>query len=570
MATGRSLGSAAAANEEGNDGKVDVNEVALTVVSDGLALPFTHQVRSPSLSLSRRPASSLSQLLENPLLTHLPSEPARATEPHGLARGVARRLPGLAARDPAEPARHGPVAAPPGDAARARDRPRARLLLGRAVVPAPAVRRRPRPARRRRRSRRRGGGRRRGGKGARRRRVVRRLCAQARPDPRLCARAPRRRAAVRARAPQDPRRLERHRAPREGRQAEAAARGDRDEADVLGLVALCVALLSFPRLSLSLSLGPPCSRLSRASAARRATDATSTMRAGKGLRKDIHLTSLRALFLSVSAPSSTSPSPSPSSSGAGAIPQSYLDTLRCALGCPVVPLLAHPALVAPAAAGHMWDVQRLPPPGKTRLAGDERGHVGAVGAGCEVKLVGDEGDFEKGRVRGEVRSLYFLSLLSLSLSLPSRLGADAPLALALVARAAPPPRALPPLASRPPAAPPPHRLVPPRPPAVPRGPRGVDRRRAVVQDGHPGRDEHRGDAVARGRPRGGARRGEGGAGVSGASCRAGASEAMTMGVGGRAASGATSLCLGRAREQCDWREQRQDTASRSSELSAHC
>jgi len=144
------------------------------------------------------------------------------------------------------------------------------------------------------------------------------------------------------------------------------------------------------------------------------------MRAGKGLRKDIHLTSLRALFLSVSAPSSTSASPSPSSSssGAGAIPQSYLDTLRCALGCPVVPLLAHPALVAPAAAGHMWDVQRLPPPGKTRLAGDERGHVGAVGAGCEVKLVGDEGDFEKGRVRGEVRSLFSspYSLLSLSLS----------------------------------------------------------------------------------------------------------------------------------------------------------
>jgi len=54
VATGRSLGSAAAANEEGNDGKVDVNEVALTVVSDGLALPFTHQVRPP-LSLSRRP-----------------------------------------------------------------------------------------------------------------------------------------------------------------------------------------------------------------------------------------------------------------------------------------------------------------------------------------------------------------------------------------------------------------------------------------------------------------------------------------------------------------------------------
>ncbi|GAA5942711.1 hypothetical protein JCM3775_005022, partial [Rhodotorula graminis] len=131
----------------------------------------------------------------------------------------------------------------------------------------------------------------------------------------------------------------------------------------------------------------------------------------KGLRKDIHLTSLRGLFLSVSGP--------PSSSGSGGIPQSHLDTFRIALGCPVVPLLSHATLLAPVAATNMWDVQRLPPPGVKRLVGDEKGHVGAVAAGCEVKLVGDEEDFAAGRVRGEL--LLRTPLLPNPSSLPSHL-----------------------------------------------------------------------------------------------------------------------------------------------------
>ncbi|GAA6051878.1 hypothetical protein JCM3770_005516 [Rhodotorula araucariae] len=109
----------------------------------------------------------------------------------------------------------------------------------------------------------------------------------------------------------------------------------------------------------------------------------------KGLCKDIHLTSLRGLFVTATSPST-------------AVLQSHLDTFRCALGCPVVPLLSHGALLAPLASGNMWDVQRLPPPGTKALHGDERGHVGAVTAGMEIKLVGDEADMSAGRVRGEI------------------------------------------------------------------------------------------------------------------------------------------------------------------------
>ncbi|BGP45970.1 hypothetical protein JCM10450v2_001809 [Rhodotorula kratochvilovae] len=109
----------------------------------------------------------------------------------------------------------------------------------------------------------------------------------------------------------------------------------------------------------------------------------------KGLRKDIHLTSLRGLFLTATSPST-------------AVLQSHLDTFRSALGCPVVPLLGHAALLAPLANGNMWDVQRLPPPGARDLGGEERGHVGAVTAGMEIKLVGEEADFSSGRVRGEI------------------------------------------------------------------------------------------------------------------------------------------------------------------------
>ncbi|GAA5989287.1 hypothetical protein JCM10908_001243 [Rhodotorula pacifica] len=107
----------------------------------------------------------------------------------------------------------------------------------------------------------------------------------------------------------------------------------------------------------------------------------------KGLRKDINLTRLRALFLS--APP--------------ALDQSRLETLRASLGCPVVPTLSHPSLLAPLCAAHMFDLQRLPPPGAKRLRGNEKSHVGPPTLGVEVKLVGGkEEELTAGRIKGEI------------------------------------------------------------------------------------------------------------------------------------------------------------------------
>ncbi|BGP30007.1 hypothetical protein JCM10296v2_001759 [Rhodotorula toruloides] len=123
----------------------------------------------------------------------------------------------------------------------------------------------------------------------------------------------------------------------------------------------------------------------------------------KGLRKDINLTSLRAIYLS-----------SPP-----AIEQSRLDTLRCALGCPTVVSCEHPLLLAPLSVGHMFDVQRLPPPGVQRLVGDEKSHVGAPTLGMEIKLKGDESDMADGRIKGEI--LVRTPVLPAPTSLPSSL-----------------------------------------------------------------------------------------------------------------------------------------------------
>ncbi|GAA5885360.1 hypothetical protein JCM6882_009586 [Rhodosporidiobolus microsporus] len=120
-----------------------------------------------------------------------------------------------------------------------------------------------------------------------------------------------------------------------------------------------------------------------------------------GVRKDLYLSFLRGVFIS------------------GPLEQSRLDTCRIALGCPTVSTLEHPFLLAPLSAGNMWDFQRLPPPGVKEIDGREKCHVGAPTIGVEVKLRGEERDFESGRVRGEV--VIRTPLLPLPSSLPSSL-----------------------------------------------------------------------------------------------------------------------------------------------------
>ncbi|GAA5896285.1 hypothetical protein JCM8208_001835 [Rhodotorula glutinis] len=314
VATGRSLGSAAASLAAEAGDKVDVNEVALTVVSDGLALPFTHQNLTASLAswLSLFPASPQATkptLRDSALSFHHPSTP------HGL--GLALMLVYQSAS----------LSFPP---------------LPSTADLAPAAGTDDEDA------------------NAAKERVAEAWCAVFAPKP----------AATLVFAPSH--------LVDEPLYALVLHK-------ILGDSSVIVRHARDGKL-----------RLLREGTVSKQTFWDSLL--WKGLRKDIHLTSLRGLFLSVSAPSSTS---STTSSSTG-IPQSHLDTFRCALGCPVVPLLSHPALLAPVAAGNLWDVQRLPPPGAKRLVGDERGHVGAVGAGCEVKLVGDEADFAAGRVRGEL------------------------------------------------------------------------------------------------------------------------------------------------------------------------
>ncbi|KWU46444.1 hypothetical protein RHOSPDRAFT_15136 [Rhodotorula sp. JG-1b] len=127
----------------------------------------------------------------------------------------------------------------------------------------------------------------------------------------------------------------------------------------------------------------------------------------KGLRQDTNLIRLRALFLS--APP--------------ALDQSRFETLRAALGCPVAQTLAHPVLLSPLCAAHMFDVQRLPPPGAKRLRGNEKNHVGPPTLGMEVKLVGDEEEIAAGRIKGQL--VVRTPVLPLPATLdPSRLASD--------------------------------------------------------------------------------------------------------------------------------------------------
>ncbi|GAA6004545.1 hypothetical protein JCM10207_000927 [Rhodosporidiobolus poonsookiae] len=121
----------------------------------------------------------------------------------------------------------------------------------------------------------------------------------------------------------------------------------------------------------------------------------------KGLRKDTGLTHIRGLFLS------------------GPIEYSRLETFRVALGCPCVSTYEHALLLAQLANGNMWDVQRLPPPGAQFVTGREKAPVGAPTVGVELKLKGEEKDFEDGRPRGEI--LIRSPLLPLPDTLPSAL-----------------------------------------------------------------------------------------------------------------------------------------------------
>ncbi|GAA5968121.1 hypothetical protein JCM11641_003738 [Rhodosporidiobolus odoratus] len=121
----------------------------------------------------------------------------------------------------------------------------------------------------------------------------------------------------------------------------------------------------------------------------------------KGLRKDLHLTHIRGLFLS------------------GPVEQNRLDTFRAVLGCPAVATLEHPFLLAPLSNGNMWDFQRLPPPGVKAINGREKAHVGPPTLGVEVKLQGDEKEIQSGRLKGEI--LIRTPLLPLPATLPSSL-----------------------------------------------------------------------------------------------------------------------------------------------------
>ena len=109
-----------------------------------------------------------------------------------------------------------------------------------------------------------------------------------------------------------------------------------------------------------------------------------------GVRKDAGLRLVRAVIIS------------------GAVDQSKTDLYRLVLGAPAMSTFEHPFSLAPLAAGLMWDLQRLPPPG-----GGERGHVGPPTAGTEIKLSGDESEIARGRIRGEVRSPLSASRTSL-------------------------------------------------------------------------------------------------------------------------------------------------------------
>ncbi|GAA5911080.1 uncharacterized protein JCM6883_004263 [Sporobolomyces salmoneus] len=104
----------------------------------------------------------------------------------------------------------------------------------------------------------------------------------------------------------------------------------------------------------------------------------------KGLRKDLGLHMLRGVFFS------------------GPLEQGKLETFRCTFGTPAVSTLSHPFLLAPLSFGHMYDYQRLPPPGLGRLTGKEKAHVGSPAVGIELKLRGSEEDISKSRIKGEI------------------------------------------------------------------------------------------------------------------------------------------------------------------------
>lgn len=88
----------------------------------------------------------------------------------------------------------------------------------------------------------------------------------------------------------------------------------------------------------------------------------------------------------------------------GGMLQSRIEFFRLALGAPAISTLENKFLLAPLTAGLEGDCQRLPPPGLTKsLNSSEVDRVGAPTVGTEIKLRGEEEDFARGRMRGEVR-----------------------------------------------------------------------------------------------------------------------------------------------------------------------
>ncbi|SGZ22028.1 BQ5605_C022g09416 [Microbotryum silenes-dioicae] len=116
----------------------------------------------------------------------------------------------------------------------------------------------------------------------------------------------------------------------------------------------------------------------------------------KGVRKDAHLTRLRAVFFTCSAGADDEMGPP--------LEQARAEMFKATLGIPVVSVLAHSAICGPIANSIYYDAQRLPSPVGTQDEASDRTHVGAPSVGVELKLIGcDEAQIQQEqRFKGEI------------------------------------------------------------------------------------------------------------------------------------------------------------------------
>ncbi|SCV69040.1 BQ2448_2060 [Microbotryum intermedium] len=116
----------------------------------------------------------------------------------------------------------------------------------------------------------------------------------------------------------------------------------------------------------------------------------------KGVRKDAHLTRLRAVFFTCSG--------GEDDDMGLPLEQARSEMFKATLGIPVVSVLAHSAICGPVANSIYYDAQRLPRPDETRDEASDRTHVGAPSVGVELKLIGcDEAQIkQEQRFKGEI------------------------------------------------------------------------------------------------------------------------------------------------------------------------